>query len=59
MDLKDTIMILKLHNVWRRGANIKMLDPKDIGIALDNAIRFLEKLDKANEQKAKKKQATT
>ena len=52
-------MILKLHNVWRRGANIKMLDPKDIGIALDNAIRFLEKLDKANEQKAKKKQATT
>lgn len=52
IDIEWTLAILKCHNIWCRGADTKMLDPKDIGIAIDFAIYLLEQL---NEQSAKKK----
>jgi hypothetical protein len=40
------IQILKLHNQWRRGdESVKMQDPKQIGLALDIAVRLLSQFD--------------
>jgi len=42
MSTEEAIKTLKHHNRWRRGANIKMDDPKKLGQALDEAIRVME-----------------
>jgi len=44
MTLKKVIKISKHHNKWRRGdENLKMINPKTLGDAIDEAIRYLEK----------------
>ena len=44
MKIKKVIKILKNYNKWRRGdENINMINPKTLGIAIDEAIRHLEK----------------
>ena len=40
MNLTQAIQILKLHNEWRRGAEIDMLNPKMIGQAIDKVIEL-------------------
>jgi len=40
MNLTQAIQILKLHNEWRRGAEIDMLSPKMIGEAIDKIIEL-------------------
>jgi hypothetical protein len=40
MNLTQAIQILKLHNEWRRGAEIDMLSPKMIGEAIDKVIEL-------------------
>ena len=42
MDKQEVIKILEQHNKWRRGADIEMLSPKDIGKAIDYAIKYLK-----------------
>jgi hypothetical protein len=39
-------LIRKLHGYqkWRRGARIKALHPKDVGLMIDDCIRVLRKL---------------
>jgi hypothetical protein len=39
MKLKKAIKILKRHNKWRRGADIEMGSPTELGIAIDVIIK--------------------
>lgn len=41
MKVKEIIERLHYYQKWRRGANIPMPDPKEIGMAIDGAIREL------------------
>ena len=47
-ELDKTIKELHTFQKWRRGANIEMPSPKEIGITIDNAIKILRK-QKRNE----------
>jgi hypothetical protein len=44
MQTKEVIKFLKNYNKWRRSENrtIKIPDPIEIGIAIDEAIKLLE-----------------
>jgi hypothetical protein len=47
MELKEAIDLLKAHNIWRRydgeiTESPKMLDPKQIGIAIDVVVNNFE-----------------
>ena len=42
MTNEQAIKILKKHNKWRRGGEIKQEQPYDIGIAIDTAIRVMQ-----------------
>lgn len=42
MKIKEAIQILKLHNVWRRGAKVVMIAPKELGEAMDTIISHYE-----------------
>ena len=44
MKLKTAIKILEDHNKWRRGAEIKMQEPKDIGIAIETVIDKIKQI---------------
>ena len=41
MTIERCIEVLTLHNDWRRGAEIPMLEPKEIGEAIEFAIAAL------------------
>ena len=45
-ELDKTIKELHTFQKWRRGANIEMPNPKDVGKTLDNAIKILRKVKK-------------
>lgn len=45
------IKTLRAHNKWRRGDDRPMLDPKEIGIAVDWAIKVCELAQKFIEAK--------
>lgn len=56
MKIDEAIEVLKKSNKWRRGAKIKMPDPKITGEAIDFAIKTMRKFRNAtknmkNEQK--------
>ncbi len=42
MKIQETITFLKEFNKWRRGKNIPQPNPKEIGLAIDSAIKHLE-----------------
>jgi len=42
MTKKECIVFLKNYNQWRRGAEIPMPAPREIGQAIDKAIKLLE-----------------
>ena len=35
MNLEKAVQVLKVHNIWRRGANTEPTNPKELGIAID------------------------
>lgn len=37
--LKECKQILRWHNLWRRGKQMKMIPPKMVGIAIDRVAR--------------------
>ena len=41
MKIKEIIRVLHTYQKWRRGEDIPMPDPKEIGRAIDGAIREL------------------
>jgi hypothetical protein len=56
MNSQQTIETLQRYNQWRRGdESIEQPDPKEIGIAIDDAIALIEKFDRLNESLAKNK----
>jgi len=40
VSIEIAVKILVAYNEWRRGAEIEMLEPKEIGIALDKLIGY-------------------
>ena len=47
MTRKEALKILHIHQKWRRGCNNKPIPtPKEVGQAIDVAIRELRKLEK-------------
>lgn len=47
MTKKRALKVLEAHNEWRRGSDATgMQDPRDIGIALEIAIKSIKKLIK-------------
>ena len=42
MKIKEIIRILHSYQKWRRGANIQQPDPKEVGRAIDGAVRELQ-----------------
>ena len=45
-ELDKTIKELHTFQKWRRGANIEMPNPKELGKTIDNTIRILRKISK-------------
>lgn len=43
MSKEKAIEVIKIFNSWRRGAEIPMPNPKDIGIAIETIIEYYEK----------------
>jgi len=35
MTLQQAIAIIEAHQIWRRGADTPMVEPNDLGIAID------------------------
>jgi hypothetical protein len=52
MELKEAITILENHNEWRRNDevpnSIVMVDPKELGIAIDLIVREFKKITPLN-----------
>ena len=47
MTRKEALKILHIFQKWRRGSNtVPMPNPKEIGIAIDVAIRELRKIER-------------
>ncbi len=45
---ESALKTLSRYNKWRRGADIPQPDPKDIGEAIDEAIRLMRQLRKVD-----------
>ena len=58
MKVKEIIRVLHAYQKWRRGDNIPMPDPREIGRAIDGAIRELRNFQrlKISMEKQKSKQ---
>lgn len=56
MTTEEALVILIDHQRWRRGADIPMLEPKEIGEAIDVAIEVLKEKTN-NESKVVEKTA--
>lgn len=48
-DIKEAVKLLQHYNRWRRGADIEMPRPKEIGKAIDTAIEYIKKNEKLEE----------
>lgn len=42
MDIKEAVKLLERHNEWRRGANMEMGDPTEIGQAIDTILKYVK-----------------
>lgn len=40
MNIQEAIIILKVHNTWRKGAAVPMIDPKELGEATDTVVEY-------------------
>ena len=43
MDVQDALRLLERHNKWRRGADVPMENPKEIGEAIDLIVKEYKK----------------
>lgn len=50
MEIQEAVKILKHHNKWRKGADIKMVDPKVLSEAIDTVIGEYETYDLEEER---------
>ena len=62
MKVKEIIKYLHNYQKWRRGADLPMPNPKELGIAIDGAIRELRNFQRLKiklDKKSPKRNATT
>ncbi len=45
MKLEKAVQILKKHNKWRRGGDIKPTNPKELGVAIDTIVNWFDLKD--------------
>lgn len=45
-EIQKAVKLLQRYNRWRRGADIPMPQPKEIGKAIDTAIEYIKKNEK-------------
>ena len=50
-ELEKTLKALRVFQKWRRGANIEMPNPKELGETIDNTIRILRKIKQDGSKK--------
>jgi hypothetical protein len=43
--MKSKIKLLRDHNVWRRGADTEMTNPRELGIAIDAVCKQAERYE--------------
>ena len=43
MDVQEALRLLEHHNKWRKGADIKMPNPKDLSEAIDTVVNEFKK----------------
>lgn len=48
-NIKEAVKLLQHYNRWRRGADVEMPRPKEIGKAIDTAIEYIKKNEKLEE----------
>lgn len=53
MTTQQALDILKHHNIWRRGADIQMQSPAEIGEAIDKAVEVLQEAVKQEQETEK------
>jgi hypothetical protein len=53
MTTQQALDILKRHNIWRRGADIQMQSPAEIGEAIDKAVEVLQEAAKQEQETQK------
>ena len=46
MKINEVITKLDYHNKWRRGADLPMMDPTELGKVIKDAIKFLKLYEK-------------
>lgn len=44
MTIEEAAKLLEHYNKWRKGADVKMINPKVLGEAIEIAVKELEKL---------------
>lgn len=59
MKIKEIIRVLHAYQKWRRGADIPMPDPREIGRAIDGAIRELRNCQRLKIRMEKQKSKQT
>ena len=40
MNIQEAIVVLRLHNQWRKGAETPMIDPKELGEAINIVVEY-------------------
>jgi len=43
MDVQEALRLLEYYNKWRKGADIKMPNPKDLSEAIDEIVKKYKK----------------
>jgi hypothetical protein len=44
MTIHDAVALLRRHNEWRRGAGGEMVEPRNLGLAIDIACDYIEQM---------------
>lgn len=45
-NIKEAVKLLQHYNRWRRGADVEMPRPKELGKAIDTAIEYIRENEK-------------
>lgn len=59
MKIKEIIRVMHAFQKWRRGADMQMPEPKEIGRAIDGAIRELRNFQRVKIRMEKQKRKQT
>lgn len=43
MDVQEALRLLECYNKWRKGADVKMTNPKDLSEAIDTIVNEFKK----------------